>query len=230
MFDRKKYKKYARVQLSGRWTIPVIMSIICGIIIGSIEFPDILSSMKLFINGEEEQLTQASSIYSQIRTLIVLMITFVITYAQTHVYLKMSRGPEPVSIGDFFEGFVRWPRSIMAGLWQEIWETLWTMLFIIPGIIKHYSYCMTRFIATEFPLIPVSKALRISKVITYGHRMDIFITELSFLGWAILALIPCGLGFFWLRPYAQLTMTNVYHSLLTEAIETGKLKKEDLAG
>ena len=123
---------------------------------------------------------------------------------------------------------------LVKGEWWEKnrpWAVIaWSLLFIIPGIVKHYSYCMTRFIVMEYPEIPVTKALRISKVITYGHRMDIFIMELSFLGWSLLCLLTCGIGFFWLNPYMQLSLTNAYHSILTEAIETGKLKKEDLAG
>lgn len=229
MFDRKKYKKFALIQLNKRWTIPVVITFISGLIVGLVEFPDILTSIKLISRGNEE-LTAASTIYSEIRSIIVCFICYVLAYAQTHVYLKMSRGPEPVSLGDFFEGFTKWGRSILAGIWQNLWETLWSLLFIIPGIVKHYSYCMTRFIVMEYPEIPVTKALRISKVITYGHRMDIFIMELSFLGWSLLCLLTCGIGFFWLTPYMQLSLTNAYHSILTEAIETGKLKKEDLAG
>lgn len=227
MFDRKKYKKFARVQLKKRWTVPVIMTLICTFIVGLIEFPDITASINLLMSDGEE-LTQAASIYSEIRTLIVLVVSLVLIYAETHVFLKMSTGPEPVSLGDFFEGFIKWPRSIAAGLWQELWENLWTLVFIIPGIVKHYAYSMTKFIVMEYPEISVTKALKISMVITRGHKMDIFLTELSFLGWAILATIPCFLGFLWLIPYMQMTMTNVYHALLTEAIETNKLKKEDL--
>lgn len=227
MFDRKKYKKFARMQLKNRWAVPVIMSLLCGFIISLIEFPDIMASFK-FIESGDNELTEASSYYSEIRAFIVLLISIIVTYAQVHVYLKMSRGPEKISLSDFFEGFTTWARSILAGLWQKLWEYIWTFLFIIPGIVKHYAYYMTKFIVSEYPKIPVTKALRISIIITSGHKMDIFITELSFLGWAILAAIPCGLGFIWLTPYTEMTMTNVYHALLTEAIETNKLKKEDL--
>ena len=87
---------------------------------------------------------------------------------------------------------------------------------------------MTKFIALEYPNISVFKAMRISIEITRGHKMDIFVTDLSFLGWFLLGTATAGIGFLWIQPYYLMTMTNVYHALLTEAIETKRLKPEDL--
>lgn len=86
------------------------------------------------------------------------------------------------------------------------------------------------FLAAEYPQLSIRKAMRVSKEITKGHKADIFVTQLSFLGWAILAAIPAGIGFFWLTPYYNMTMTNVYHALLKEAVAKGTIKAEDLAG
>lgn len=223
MFNRKKYKKYACVQLKKRWTIPVLAAIIyyaVGALINVPEFYSMATSSS-FINESVEAVMDFISI-------IELCIILIITYAQTNLHLKMSRGPEKVSFADFLEGFSRFGRAILCGFWEMLWTFLWFCLFIIPGFAKHYSYCMTKFVALEYPNISVFKALRISIEITRGHKMDIFMTDLSFLGWFILGGITAGIGFFWIQPYYIMTMTNVYHALLTEAIETKRLKPEDL--
>ena len=223
MFNRKKYKKYALVQLKKRWTIPVLAAIIYYAVCALTNAPELYSvaTSSSFISERAEILVNFFSI-------IEFCIVMIIVYSQINLHLKMSRGPEKITFGDFLEGFSKFSRAILCGLWETLWTFLWFCLFIIPGIVKHYSYCMTKFVALEYPQISVFKAMRISIEITRGHKMDIFMTDLSFLGWFILGAATAGIGFFWIQPYYLMTMTNVYHALLTEAIETKRLKPEDL--
>lgn len=223
MFNRKKYKKYALVQLKKRWTIPVLAAIIYYAVCALINVPEVYSvvTSSSFINDGAEILMNFFSI-------IEFCIILIIVYAQLNLHLKMSRGPEKITFGDFLEGFSKFGRAILCGVWETLWTFLWFCVFIIPGFVKHYSYSMTKFIALEYPNISVFKAMRISIEITRGHKMDIFVTDLSFLGWFILGAATAGIGLIWIQPYYLMTMTNVYHALLTEAIETKRLKPEDL--
>ena len=107
---------------------------------------------------------------------------------------------------------------------------LWSLLFFIPGIIKTYAYSQTFFLVVEYPKLSIRKAIRVSQEITKGHKLDIFVTQMSFLGWSILALLTAGIGFLWLRPYYYMTMTNVFHAILQEAVTAGRITAEDLAG
>lgn len=233
MFDRKKYKKYARSMLKKRWTIPVIMSIICASIIGLLEFPDFrdfyteyISMMQMSPGG----LNSDASFYSEIRSFLTILIELVLVYAQVHVYIKMSKSPEPVYFKDFIDGFSIWARGILAGLWEMLWTFLWSLLLIIPGIVKHYAYSQTKYLVTEFENLSVTKALRVSIAITRGHKADLFIMDLSFLGWIILSALTCGIGLLWLIPYREMSMINAFHSLLKEAVTSGLITKEDLEG
>lgn len=223
MYNRKKYKKYARVQLKRRWTIPVLATIIYLMVSAMINIPEFFNTTEnlLPVNSAAEFLMDSFF-------LIELCIVFIIVYAQLNLHLKMSRGPEKITFGDFLEGFSKFGRAILCGAWEFLWTFLWFCLLAIPGIVKHYSYCMTKFIALEYPNISVFKAMRISIEITRNHKMDIFMTDLSFSGWFILGTLTAGIGFLWIQPYYIMTMTNVYHALLTEAIETKRLKPEDL--
>ena len=239
MFDRKKYKAFAREQLRGRWTIPVIITAIIGLILiifaipeavevirSMPELPDVdfsdIHSISIYVDAVSKG--SSSSILSYIQ----LAVEAILYVAAIHVYLKMSRSPAPVHLSDFFEGMNNWWRAFLAALWRTLWLILWLWVFIIPAIIKAFAYSQIFFIVTEYKNVSIPRALNISKIITQGHKMDLFVMLLSFAGWAILACIPAGLGFIWLRPYMHMSFINAYHAMLKEALETGKLRPEDL--
>lgn len=237
MFERKKYKKFAITQLSGRWTVPVLITLLISII--SIVF-SLPSTLSLVNNGYFQAVLQqdligiqeaseAASQTSYLTTIIQMIVAAILEVAALNVYLKMSRSPEPVTFGNFIEGLNNWARATLAILWQFLWILLWSFLFIIPGIIKAFAYSQTLYIVAEYKEVSVTKAMNISKVITRGHKWDIFVMYLSFIGWDILCLFTLGIGTLWLTPYKNMTYINAYHAILKEAIESGKIKPEDLA-
>ncbi|WP_027728559.1 DUF975 family protein [Treponema sp. C6A8] len=239
MFDRKKYKYFARQQLSGRWSIPVIITIITGLVMIIFAIPEAVETFRALPELWDIDFSEPNSFSiainaasgsntSTLLSYIQIAVSAIFEMAGICVYLKMSRSPEPVHLSDFFEGLNKWLRAIFAALWTSIWIFLWSLLFVIPGIIKLFAYSQTMFITAEYKSVSVPKALRISNIITNGHKMDLFIMILSFLGWAILASIPAGLGFIFLKPYMKLSFINAYHAMMKEALETGKLRPEDL--
>ncbi|MCR4736061.1 MAG: DUF975 family protein [Treponema sp.] len=239
MFDRQKYKQFAKIQLKDRMGIPVLTTFITLAIILACTIPISLSSSNsidynsLNTADIEELIGSLSTIYanllrSDFLTTLVALIETVLIYGSINMYLKMSKSPEPVSFNDFTDGLAEFGRAILAYLWQLLWLTLWTMLFIIPGIIKSYEYKMTYYLACEYKNISVIDALNISKKITRGHKFDLFILDLSFIGWNLLGMISCGVGFLWIIPYIKMTEINAYHAILKEAIEEGRLNPEEL--
>ena len=101
----------------------------------------------------------------------------------------------------------------------NIFTALWTILFIIPGIIKGYSYAMTPYIlkdkfAAGQTDIGATEAITESRHLMDGHKMDLFVLDLSFIGWGLLGIITCGIGFIWITPYYRQTKTNFYRSLV----------------
>lgn len=225
MFYRKKYKKYARIQLKNRLLIPALAALIYCFIYGTIQAPEIYN---LITRKTDFATSEGSGFLMEVCSIVEACILFIAAFAQLNLHLKMSRSPEKVHFSDLLEGYSYWGRAILCGLWEALWTFLWTLLFIIPGLIKHYSYSMTKFLALEYPKISVGKALKISMIITRGHKADIFVTDLSFIGWTLLSFATGGILFLWTIPYYIMTMTNIYHALLTEAIETHRIKPEDL--
>ena len=109
---------------------------------------------------------------------------------------------------------------------------LLTVIFIIgliPMFIKSIEYSFATFFTAEFPELGIRKALRHSITITKGHRWNLFVLGLSFIGWFILSMLSFGIGFLWYLPYYYMTMTNTYHALLQDALENGKILPEDLS-
>ncbi|MDM8276047.1 DUF975 family protein [Lactobacillus gallinarum] len=99
----------------------------------------------------------------------------------------------------------------------SIFTFLWTWLLIIPGIIKAYSYSMTPYIVKDMVAsdkqVGATDGINASKELMKGHKMALFIFDLSFLGWNILAAITCGLGYLWVTPYYQTAKANFYRHI-----------------
>ena len=240
MFDGIKYKKFARLQLKGRWTVPVLVMLLYEVIIILLKLPQYknifiaLGNPGTFAETYSALAAADSSAnavgLSALTIVVQLLSVFVLAAAQIYVYIKMSRSPEPVYFSDFVEGLSLWRRGILAGFLVSLKIFLWSLLFFIPGIIKTYAYSQTFFLVVEYPKLSIRKAIRVSQEITKGHKLDIFVTQMSFLGWSILAVLTAGIGFFWLLPYYYMTMTNVFHAILQEAVTAGRITAEDLAG
>ena len=71
------------------------------------------------------------------------------------------------------------------------------------------------------------KAMDISKILTNGHKADLFTMTLSFLGWLLLSCLTCGIGLIWLYPYTTMAYTYAYYDLKKMAIAQGKLTPSD---
>jgi uncharacterized membrane protein len=95
---------------------------------------------------------------------------------------------------------------------KELYLFFWTLLFIIPGCVKHYSYAMTYFILKEEG-ITVDEAITRSRKLMHGHKFRLFLLDISFLPWYILTVITCGLASFWTMPYILATKTAFYKNL-----------------
>lgn len=95
-------------------------------------------------------------------------------------------------------------------LLRGIYIFLWTLLLIIPGIVASYAYSMVPYILAEQPNIGAKEALRISNQMTRGHKLDMFILDLSFFGWYLLGALALGIGTLFVLPYDYATKAELY--------------------
>jgi uncharacterized membrane protein len=98
----------------------------------------------------------------------------------------------------------------------------------IPVYVKMYSYKMTPWILADNPAIGYKRALNLSMELTRGHKWNMFVLDLSFLGWAILGLLACGIGIIFLAPYYQAVQAELYATLRQEGVDRGSTSMEEL--
>ncbi len=128
------------------------------------------------------------------------------------VYLNLAKGKTPEA-KDAFSGFDDFWSAFKANLLVAIYTFLWSLLFIIPGIIKGFSYSQTLYIVAENPGISAREAIRRSKEMMDGHKMDYFVLYLSFIGWEFLAAFTFGILLVWLIPYMNAAFINFYNDI-----------------
>ncbi len=161
-------------------------------------------------------------------------------------FLRVYRGEKPGVSGCFGDCFVRVGRKIGGIWWMALWVFIYCagsfvvvligaaialpewlaapvmLLCMVPGIVKAYSYILTPFILFDCPDVRAKDAVRLSALMTEGYRMDVFVTQLSFIGWFILSAITAQIvGLFHAYPYYALTMAGVYQELKKRAVEDG---------
>lgn len=102
---------------------------------------------------------------------------------------------------------------ILLGVLQTIFLFLWSLLFVIPGIIKSYSYAMSFYIQNDNPELDANSCITASRKMMKGHKWQLFVMDLSFLGWYIVGLLCFGFGVLWVYPYHELSKALFYEEL-----------------
>lgn len=103
--------------------------------------------------------------------------------------------------------------TIILGLLTTLFTVLWTMLFIIPGIVKSFSYAMAPYIKADHPEYTATQALDESRRIMKGNKWRLFCLSLSFIGWIIVGALACGIGTLWVAPYMSAAQAAFYEEI-----------------
>jgi len=135
----------------------------------------------------------------------------------TMIYLNLAKGVS-VDIARMFDGFQNIGPCVILYLLTGVFTFLWSLLFFIPGIIKGLSYSMGMYILAEHPEMSATQALDESKRMMRGHKWELFVLQLSFIGWFLLVPFTMGLLLIWLTPYVKMSTTNFYNCI--KPIET----------
>lgn len=128
-------------------------------------------------------------------------------------FLRNSSGEtEGFHLGDGFKH--NYLNVVKTMFFMNLWIGLWTLLLVIPGIIKAYSYRLVPYILAENPDIDTNEALMRSEQLMRGNKWEAFIYDLSFIGWYIVSIFTCGiLSIFWVQPYKLACDAELYRLL-----------------
>ncbi len=137
-----------------------------------------------------------------------------IQYAMSFLFLKQARDGQQMDMKDLLSGFTSdFSGNFLLGLLQAIFIWLWSLLFVIPGIVKSYAYSMSFFLKVDHPEYDWKTCLDESRKMMNGHKMDLFIQDLSFIGWMIVGSLCFGVGTLWVSAYMQAARAQFYENL-----------------
>lgn len=139
-----------------------------------------------------------------------------LTAGVTFFFMKLYRRQQ-VSFNDGFSGFSHFSNHMVTGILVSIFTFLWTLLFIIPGIIKTFSYSMTYYILHDHPEYTATQAITESRKMMKGHKGELFVLYLSFLGWDLLSVLTFGiLEIVYVAPYKAAAIAGFYDAIKGE--------------
>jgi len=230
------FRSIARDALRKKWGIAVLVGLV-AVLLGGVgaDGPEI--KLNIDVSGANASLGLAGqtifsiggSLDSGIRTFLVgssiyillaalvwaavyLLLGSVVEVGYSKFNLELIDGYHP-SVETLFSYFPYWKTMVVARLLQSLYVILWSLLFVIPGIIAFYSYAMTRYILAENPEMDAREAIALSKEMMRGNRWRLFCLQFSFIGWSILCTLTLGIGNLWLTPYKQAAVAAFYRDL-----------------
>lgn len=196
-----QYKDLSLATLENKWGIAVLAFVVICVV-------------EIVVNLIATQLGQGfggqggASFFSCVFQILLLPLEL----GWAYVTLKLARYNTP-KVEDVFVGFKDYKRIFLTLLRKAIYIFLWSLLLIVPGIVKSYSYAMTEYLLIDNPQLKYDAAITASSQLMKGKKWDLFVLDLSFIGWAILCLVTCGIGFIFLAPYWRTARAHFYEDL-----------------
>lgn len=203
----------ARERLDGKWGTFVLMTFLFYVIQALLQIPGSVGDIFKVLSPENALTSESLSTLSVMLSLLALPLSWGLT-----VSLLRNHREESVDLENLFDGFRggRYTRVFCALFLVNLFTFLWTLLLIIPGIIKAFSYALTPYIIMDEPELTAKQAISRSCEIMQGRRWKLFCLYFSFIGWGILCLLTFGIGFLWLAPYINASIAAFYEDARAE--------------
>ncbi len=233
------FRYSAREALRGKWVIAVVAGLIAMLLggLGS-EGPEVKLNIDLSgpgvsfayagqtilstnggINNRLGAFLAGSAVYIALAAIAMAVVYFVLGSVVEVGYARFNLNlvdRTEAGIESLFAYFHNWKTNAAARFLRGLYTLLWSLLFIIPGIIASYSYAMTGYILAEHPELTATEAIERSKEMMSGNRFRLFCLQFSFIGWAILCSFTFGIGNLWLTPYRQAATAAFYQEIKFE--------------
>ena len=231
------FRYIAREALRGKWGIAVIAGLIASLLgaLGS-DGPEVKLNVDMSeganvsfeyagqtilstsggINDQLSAVLIGSAIYIAIAAILLAAVYFVLGSVIEAGYARFNMDlvdRTKAKIETLFTYFYNWKTTAATRFLKTLYCFLWSLLFIIPGIIASYSYAMTGYILADHPELTASEAIERSKEMMSGNRFRLFCLHFSFIGWAILCAFTFGIGNLWLNPYRQAAVAAFYREV-----------------
>ena len=212
MKTNQELKNSALAALKGNWAPAVLGAIFFTFATCLITSPGYCANMAAFdmpfFNSINPKLLK---IFSNSSFLLNFFLLYPLSlgYSVAHKEL-LQNGDAAITRNTVRLAFSDYVRNAVSILLVYLYTLLWTLLFIVPGIIKGLAYSLTPFIVKDNPQLSPNQAINLSMKMMKGHKFDLFYLYLSFIGWILLAILTLGIGLLWVIPYMQTSMAAFY--------------------
>ena len=216
----------ARRNLEGTWGISVGVALVAALLGGLI----VGTGSNINFNFNEDTVRNLPPIFWTVLLPLVSLagllgiVSFILGGTVELGYAKFllkQYDRKELQFSDLFSQFERFGTGFAQKFLRTLYTCLWALLLVIPGIVKGLSYAMTPFILEEHPEMTASEAIKASMRLMDGHKMDLFILGLTFIGWSLLACLTMGIGFLFLNPYMNAAYAAFYRSISGARQEAG---------
>lgn len=216
MWNRKELKANAKVAFKRNYWRCVLAALIITLVLGSAAGS---TSRK---SPDEENSGSTTQVTVSVGTVSTATLLGIFVFAPLEIGSKKffaHNTVENAPISDIGAGFSsKYGRNILSMFLTDLFIALWTLLFIIPGIVKVYSYKLVPYILADHPELSATEAITLSRRMMNGNKWNAFVLDLSFIGWIILTILTAGiLGVFYVDPYMQASYGELYRALCAEA-------------
>lgn len=220
-FDRIRIKENGKLHYQNNKWQNVLVILINTLIVGGVQ-------VVVNLSGDDWVLAMFMSLVSIAVSLLVVNVISMGTMTWFHRSIKT----EGLKMEEMFWTFKEdYGGNVLMMFLISLYTALWSMLFVIPGIVKGYSYSLAIYIKSENPNIPASTAIELSKRMTNGHKMDLFVLDMSFIGWGILSAFTLNiLGILYVIPYQYASKAFAYEEIKEEALANQIVSEAELYG
>lgn len=182
IINRKQLKANTKDLLRGAQVAPKAMyALYAGLVLA-------LNMVDVFAGGGADGLLNRN-LLGLFVTVLTSLLGMVLLTGFTLYCMAIRRG-ERVEFLTLFDGFSFVGKIIGLYLVEYFFVFLWSMLFVVPGLIALYRYRFALFNLCENPELGVFEVLDMSKRQTRGYKRQLFLLDLSYFGWSLLAVLP----------------------------------------
>ena len=142
----------------------------------------------------------------------------------------LQSGERKTDVQEMFFAFRRghYLNVVKVMFLRNLYLFLWSLLFVVPGIIKSYEYSMIPYLLAEDPTLDSRQVFRLTWEMTEGEKWNIFVLELSFFGWLFLGVMACGIGVLFVEPYMEATYVELFLALKAKLYYSQKPYRQPL--
>lgn len=244
MWTREELKSNAKMILKRTYWMSFAACLIAGVLAGGSGVGNFVSNWNLKTQGDDLGHISQYYISPDILPIVFVIAGIVLIFSTLFTYFVswpviigrnrffMASRENDENLRELFFGFTggSYFHVIKTVFFVDLYTFLWSMLFFVPGLIKHYEYFFVPYLLSENPKMDTDRAFELSREMSSGKKWEMFVLDLSFIGWNILGILCCGVGLFFVTPYYQAVMAELYAASRADVLQRGMTDDRELPG